>query len=160
MATLLLELLDAQRQGQFSSPPSSDYINRLLGAFDFRFSLADFPKAAGSPEPSYGRAGDLQLGLEIANEPEIHTAQPGKSRSAAEPALHVREVVQNLVEPLTGRELEVLQLLGTGLSGQEIADKLVISRGTLKTHLKRIYDKLQVNSRPQAVEKGKVLNLL
>jgi LuxR family maltose regulon positive regulatory protein len=165
MATLLLELLDVQRQGQFSPPPSSDYINRLLAAFDFRFSIADLPKTAGSLEPNvvespYHQEEDLQLGLEIANEPETYTAQPGTSRSSAEPALPVREMIQNLVEPLTGRELEVLQLLGTGLSGQEIADKLVISRGTLKTHLKRIYDKLQVNSRAQAVEKGKDLNLL
>jgi LuxR family maltose regulon positive regulatory protein len=65
-----------------------------------------------------------------------------------------------IVESLTERELEVLQLLTTGLSGQEIADQLVITRGTLKTHLKRIYDKLQVNSRAQAVVKGKELNLL
>jgi LuxR family maltose regulon positive regulatory protein len=64
------------------------------------------------------------------------------------------------VESLTEREREVLQLLTTGLSGQEIADQLVITRGTLKTHLKRIYDKLQVNSRAQAVVKGKALNLL
>lgn len=157
MATLLLELLDAQRQGQFSPPPPSDYINRLLAAFDFRLSLADFPKAAGWLDD---RAGDLQFGLEIVSEPEIQVAQPGKSGSSAEPAIPGEKLVQSLVEPLTGRELEVLQLLGTGLSGQEIANKLVISRGTLKTHLKRIYDKLQVNSRPQAVEKGKVLNLL
>lgn len=64
-----------------------------------------------------------------------------------------------LAEPLTGRELEVLQLLTTGLSGQDIAAQLVISPATLKTHLKNIYAKLKVNSRAQAVVKGKELNL-
>ncbi len=64
-----------------------------------------------------------------------------------------------LAEPLTERELETLQLLATGLSTQEIADKLVITKGTLKTHLKNIYAKLAVNSRAQAVVKGKALNL-
>ncbi len=67
---------------------------------------------------------------------------------------------QPLVEPLTKRELEVLQLLTTGLSGQEIADKLVISRSTLKVHLKRVYDKLGVKSRAQAVVKSKELDLI
>lgn len=61
--------------------------------------------------------------------------------------------------PLTGRELEVLQLLTTGLSSHDIAAQLVISPATLKTHLKNIYAKLQVNSRAQAVVKGKELNL-
>src|SRR6185503_1728889 len=68
MAALLLELLDAQRQGQFNPPPSSDYINRLLASFDFRFSLADFP--SGVVRLSSRRS--LQLGLEAADQPEIH----------------------------------------------------------------------------------------
>jgi len=63
-------------------------------------------------------------------------------------------------ELLTRRELEVLQLLATGLSGQEIADKLVITKNTLKVHLKRVYDKLEVKTRAQAVVKGRALNLL
>jgi LuxR family maltose regulon positive regulatory protein len=67
---------------------------------------------------------------------------------------------QPLVEPLTKRELEVLQLLTTDLSRQEIADKLVISQSTLKTHLRRVYDKLGVKSRAQAVVKSKGLHLI
>ncbi len=67
---------------------------------------------------------------------------------------------QPLVEALTKREAEVLQLLNTALSGQEIADHLVISKSTLKVHLKRVYDKLGVKSRPQAVVKAKELGLI
>src|SRR5262249_36530277 len=52
---------------------------------------------------------------------------------------------------LTARELELLQLVGTGLSNIEIAEKLVVSEATVKTHLNRTMTKLNLNSRAQAV---------
>jgi LuxR family maltose regulon positive regulatory protein len=67
---------------------------------------------------------------------------------------------QSLVDPLTERELEVLSLIASDLSNQEIADTLIISKNTLKTHIKNIYDKLDAHSRLQAVTKAQELNLL
>lgn len=57
---------------------------------------------------------------------------------------------QDLIEPLTDRELDVLALLGRGLSNQEIADELVVSIKTVKTHVSNILSKLEVDSRTQA----------
>ncbi|MCF8002427.1 MAG: response regulator transcription factor [Halanaerobiales bacterium] len=57
---------------------------------------------------------------------------------------------EELIEPLTERELEVLALLGRGLSNQEIADELVVSIKTVKTHVSNILAKLEVDSRTQA----------
>jgi LuxR family maltose regulon positive regulatory protein len=54
-------------------------------------------------------------------------------------------------ELLTARELDVLRLLASRLTTQEIADSLFVSRNTLKSHTKGIYQKLQVNSRSEAV---------
>jgi len=65
-----------------------------------------------------------------------------------------------LIEPLSARELEILQLLSFGLSNQEIAQKLVLSVGTVKVHLKHIYGKLGASSRTQAVARARELNLL
>jgi LuxR family maltose regulon positive regulatory protein len=65
-----------------------------------------------------------------------------------------------LVEPLSERELEVLRLIADGLSNAEIADKLVIAQGTVKRHINNIYGKLGVQSRTQAVARGRELNLL
>jgi LuxR family transcriptional regulator, maltose regulon positive regulatory protein len=65
-----------------------------------------------------------------------------------------------LVEALTGRELEVLQLFATGLSNAEIAARLFLSTNTLKAHTQNIYSKLDVHSRMQAVNKARALNLL
>ncbi len=65
-----------------------------------------------------------------------------------------------LVDPLSERELEVLHLIAEGLKNQTIADKLFISLHTVKVHAKRIYAKLEVSSRTQAVAKAKSLGIL
>ena len=67
---------------------------------------------------------------------------------------------QPLVEPLTQREAEVLGLLAAGLSNREIAEQLVLSEGTIKTHAHNLYGKLGVNSRTQAIVRAKELNLI
>jgi LuxR family transcriptional regulator, maltose regulon positive regulatory protein len=65
-----------------------------------------------------------------------------------------------LIEALSPRELEVLQLLCTGLSNQEIAAQLVLSVGTVKTHIHNIFGKLGVGNRPQAIAKAQRLRLV
>jgi LuxR family maltose regulon positive regulatory protein len=67
---------------------------------------------------------------------------------------------QLLIEPLTGRELEVLSLLAAGLRNQEIADQLVISLATVKRHISNIYGKLGVSHRTQAIARARALGLL
>ncbi len=62
----------------------------------------------------------------------------------------VTKAQQGLPEPLSPRELEVLNLLVEGLSNQEIADKLIISLATAKTHVRNILNKLAVDDRTQA----------
>jgi LuxR family maltose regulon positive regulatory protein len=68
--------------------------------------------------------------------------------------------VVSLVEPLSERETEVLGLIAADLSNQDIADALFISVNTVKTHVKRLYGKLYVNSRVQAIERARELGLL
>jgi LuxR family transcriptional regulator, maltose regulon positive regulatory protein len=65
-----------------------------------------------------------------------------------------------LREPLTVREMEILKLLANDLSNQEIAQKLVLSTGTIKTHAHHIYAKLGVSTRAQAVKRAINLDLL
>lgn len=61
---------------------------------------------------------------------------------------------------LTARELETLGLIAQGLSNREIGEKLFVSENTIKTHSSRIFDKMQVSRRVQAVQKGKDLGLI
>lgn len=65
-----------------------------------------------------------------------------------------------LIEPLSGRELEVLALLAVGLSNEEIANRLIVTVGTVKTHIRNIYGKLSVNSRTKALARARELKLL
>jgi LuxR family maltose regulon positive regulatory protein len=66
----------------------------------------------------------------------------------------------SMVEPLSERELEVLRLLKTHLSGTDIAEELAISVNTVRTHIKSIYSKLNVHSRQDAVQRAQELELL
>lgn len=61
---------------------------------------------------------------------------------------------------LSRRELEVLELMAQGLSNQEIAEKLFVSLNTIKTHTSRLFEKMDVKRRTQAVEKAKRLNII
>jgi len=65
-----------------------------------------------------------------------------------------------LVEPLSERELEVLRLLTTHLSSTEMAEELVLSVNTVRSHIKSIYSKLNVHSRADAVQRARELELL
>ncbi|MGN6565435.1 MAG: LuxR C-terminal-related transcriptional regulator [Thermomicrobiales bacterium] len=67
---------------------------------------------------------------------------------------------QNLIEPLSDRELAVLRLLGTDLDGPAIARELLVSLNTMRTHTKNIYGKLGVNNRRAAVRRAEELQLL
>jgi LuxR family transcriptional regulator, maltose regulon positive regulatory protein len=66
----------------------------------------------------------------------------------------------HLVDPLSKREIEVLQLISEGLSNQEIATRLYLSLNTVKVHTRNINSKLSVSSRAKAVIKAKALGIL
>jgi LuxR family maltose regulon positive regulatory protein len=81
-----------------------------------------------------------------------------EAERAASPATRVAG--SRLAEPLSRRELEVLALIAEGLTNQEIAARLYLSRHTVKAHTRNIYAKLGVSSRTQAVAKGRALGVL
>jgi LuxR family maltose regulon positive regulatory protein len=81
-------------------------------------------------------------------------------RDSERPGAVVLSGVDSLIEPLSQREIEVLQLAATGASDQDIADKLVLSKATVKAHLRNIYGKLQVGNRTQAAARARAMRLL
>ncbi len=70
------------------------------------------------------------------------------------------KAAQSLIEPLSERELEVLRLLAAGLSNAAIAERLVITVGTVKRHLNNLNGKLATHSRTEAIAKARELGLL
>jgi LuxR family maltose regulon positive regulatory protein len=65
-----------------------------------------------------------------------------------------------LRDPSSDRELEVLRLLNTAMSGPEIARELFVSPNTLRTHTKHIFTKLEVNNRRAAVHRAAEMGLI
>jgi LuxR family maltose regulon positive regulatory protein len=100
-----------------------------------------YKTAAAEQEPDYARR--LINGM-----PAV---EPGQQAGGSTPAL---------LEPLSQRELQVLQLIEQGLSNRAIAQQLIISLPTVKSHTGNIYSKLGVSSRTQAVAKARTLRLL
>jgi LuxR family maltose regulon positive regulatory protein len=68
--------------------------------------------------------------------------------------------LQSFIEPLSQRELEVLQLIAEGLSNHEISQRLFLALSTVKGHNQKIFDKLQVQRRTEAIARARELNLL
>jgi LuxR family maltose regulon positive regulatory protein len=66
----------------------------------------------------------------------------------------------SLVTALSQRELEILQLIAQGFSNQEIGEKLFLALDTVKGHNRRIYNKLQVQRRTEAIARARELGLL
>ncbi|GLI05175.1 helix-turn-helix transcriptional regulator [Paenibacillus tyrfis] len=80
----------------------------------------------------------------------------GESKSGSRQIL----VVKSLIEPLSGRELEILQLIAQGLSNHEISERLFLALSTVKGYNRNIFDKLQVKRRTEAVARARELGLL
>jgi len=78
----------------------------------------------------------------------------------SEDASSSRPAAQPLIEPLSRRELEVLHLMAQGLSNQEICERLFLALDTVKGHNRKIFGKLQVQRRTEAVARAHELGLL
>ncbi len=93
----------------------------------------------------------LALKMQVADSP-LPTKDEASPLAQSAPAA--------LVEPLSQRERQVLGLIADGLSNTEIAERLFLAPTTVKVHTRHIYEKLNVNSRTQAVAKAHMLKLL
>lgn len=72
----------------------------------------------------------------------------------------LRSTLLPVVEPLSRREFEVLQLIAEGYANQEIAQRLTISINTVKMHIRHIYSKLGVCNRVQAIARARELRVI
>jgi LuxR family maltose regulon positive regulatory protein len=108
--------------------------------------------AARGIKPDY--AGKLLAAFEA-------RAQPGRPASQGKsPDRSIPPAAPALSEPLTERELEILRLIAQGLSNREIAERLFLAVNTVKGHNRVIFDKLQAQSRTEAVARARELGLL
>jgi LuxR family maltose regulon positive regulatory protein len=126
-----------------------------------------FETALGLAEPQGHRWTFLILGRRVESllrdrirHGTRHRAFVGELLDALANPDRPRTTIPAVLEPLTDRELAVLRFLPTRLSNPEIAAELFISSNTVKTHLRNIYRKLDVERRNEAVARARALNLL
>src|SRR5258708_35604158 len=103
-----------------------------------------------SAAAAHGMLPDYITKLLAAFEAEAQQRENNLSPLAAQP----------LIEPLSQREIEVLQLIAQGCSNQEISERLFLALDTVKGHNRKIFGKLQVQRRTEAVAKARSLNIL
>ena len=98
----------------------------------------------------------IARGIEVEYAGQLLAALRDQTRSSTAEKLRAA----GIADPLSPREMEVLRLLVTDLTTPEIADELVVSVSTVRSHIKNIYSKLDTHSRHEAVTRAKELNLL
>ncbi len=94
-----------------------------------------------------------------AGQPDEYAAALLRAFSPTEEMGRADQTNPGLIDPLSARELQILALVCDGLSNREIADQLVLSVGTVKSHVHRIFGKLGVRDRPQAIASATKLGL-
>jgi LuxR family maltose regulon positive regulatory protein len=138
-------------------------LQKALGHTEQAIDFVESALRLASPE-DYRRAflDEGQAIMEML--PKVHHIAPGfvdrilgDARTAGLEAFASRE--QGLVESLSERELEILQLIAAGYSNPEIAGQLYLSLNTVKWHLKNIYGKLNVRNRLEATNRARQLGL-
>jgi LuxR family maltose regulon positive regulatory protein len=83
-----------------------------------------------------------------------------RSGLANAPPTEIRNLPSEMIEPLSQRELEVLKLIAQGLSNREMSERLFLALDTVKGHNRRIFGKLQVQNRTEAIARARELGLL
>ncbi len=100
------------------------------------------------------------LGIWIAlklNKPKVKTLFVEKEIYVSDFTVDARELERLNLRP---RELQVLQMMARGLSNAEIGEQLFISLSTVKTHVSGLFEKMEVKSRTQAIDKAKKLRII
>ena len=163
---LTLQALAYQMQG--STPAALETLSRTLALAEPQGYVRMFLDEGPSMAKLLGEAAERGIMQSYTNkllgEFQDEGQQSGGSSQfiPSQPLIvpDVRPAKDILVEPLSQRELEILRLLETELSGPEIARELVIALSTVRTHTKSIYSKLNVNSRRAAVKRAIELGLI
>jgi ATP/maltotriose-dependent transcriptional regulator MalT len=139
----------------------------LLSFFELRDKVArrleslnsELPPAAFTAAVQRGEASNLET-MVLALRMHLAALDQETNTSVRDASDYSPAENQPLIEPLSERELEILQLLADGLNSREVAQRLVLSVGTIRWYLKQIYGKLNAHSRSQAIARARQLKLL
>ncbi|MGB3713591.1 MAG: response regulator transcription factor [Candidatus Promineifilaceae bacterium] len=143
----------------FLDHPAASHDTRVRAERSMAAAGRQLPPDLFASAEERGRAMDLEEAIStLLKIIERSRSWPGIRGEPASPGPPKAD--QSLIDPLTARELEVLQLMAGGLTNPQIAEKLVIAVGTVKSYTAQIYGKLGVNNRVQAVNRAREIGLI
>ena len=147
---IMIKLLKGVREARQKSSGtglgvSVPYLDRLLGLLGVSVTATSHPSATQQREE--------QVHLEMNESPSVPVAPSHTPNRSTVPSTF-------LLNPISDREQEVLQLIASGKSNNAIADVLYISVSTVKTHINNLYSKLGVESRTQAIARAREYQLI
>jgi LuxR family transcriptional regulator, maltose regulon positive regulatory protein len=159
----LIEILALQALAQWAGSRKERAVSTLAGGLD----LAEPEGYVRTFVDEGASMGDLLLAMLEARQSgrleaagRISVSYLAMLLTAVAQATTAPAADERLPEPLSERELEVLALITSGNSNREIAAKLFLSTGTVKTHINRLYRKLGARSRTQAIARAREIDLL
>ena len=130
----------------------------LLKLIEYQYFVRAYPgEVYGGLIALIFAAVGIYFGLRAARAKEVVVVKEVRVREGGPFVLDAQKLKE---VGLTQREHEILGLIAQGLSNREIGEKLFVSENTVKTHSSRLFEKLDVNRRVQAVQKGKDLGLI
>jgi len=147
----VLQALAHHAQGD--EPPAMAALEQALGATPEPDSYVRLYLDEGTPMLDLLHRAVTKHGVSLPERLERHLEQAAASEGGDQPQ-------QSLADPLSHRELDVLRLLDSEITGPDIARQLYVSLNTLRTHTKAIFTKLDVNSRAAAVRRAHEIGLL
>ena len=164
---LFIRPLDDLRRSYRYHPLFRDFLRECLT----RQGMGEMPGLHLRASAWYEHSGDLPAALEHALEAHAWERVGGLLERCRAQGVEVDDWLARLpeemrvaqaviVEPLSEREAEVLHLISSGMSNPEIARRLIIAVSTVKTHVKNIYRKLDVDTRYEAMERARDMNLI
>jgi DNA-binding NarL/FixJ family response regulator len=153
-AKRVLRILPHSRVLMLTTFDLDRYVYAALAAGASGFLLKDVTAAHLAAAVRLVNTGDALLAPSITRrlvERYATTHEPGRPDPTPRPSSADTPAIHRDLAPLTPRELEVLALMGRGLSNTELAGALTLSESTVKTHVARIFTKLALRDRAQAV---------
>jgi NarL family two-component system response regulator LiaR len=131
----------------------------LLKAVEYRYTIRDHSiEVYGGVLALIFTSLGIWLALKL-SKPKVHTVVVEKEVFIQRDGFVFNEQAFQQTG-ISKRELEVLELMAKGLSNQEIAETLFVSLNTIKTHTSKVFEKLDVSRRTQAVQKAKDIGLI
>ena len=130
----------------------------LLKLIEYKYFIRAYPgEVYGGLVALIFTAVGIYLGLRWTRPKEVVVVKEVRLREGGPFVLNAEKLKELGITP---REHEILGLIAAGLSNREIGERLFVSENTVKTHSSHLFDKMSVNRRVQAVQKGKDLGLI